>query len=128
MQQVWLPILPLNSVALGRGNCYEKEVAEAYGIGARRHFCVKVGGSLMEPMVFQVDQRKVISGGKEIYNRLREKLEPEHKGQIVAIEVDSGGYFLGRTVTEATSEARKKHPDKVFYFVRVGFPAVYVHR
>ena len=25
-------------------------------------------------------------------------------------------------------EARKKHPDKVFYFVRVGFPAVYVHR
>jgi len=82
----------------------------------------------MEPMVFQVDQRKVISGGKEIYNRIREKLEPEHKGEIVAIEVDSGDYFLGRTVMEATSEARKKHPDKVFYFVRVGFPAVYVHR
>jgi hypothetical protein len=82
----------------------------------------------MEPMVFQVDRRKVISGGKEIYNRIRDKLEPEHRGEIVAIEVDSGDYFLGRTVTEATSEARKKHPDKVFYFVRVGFPAVYVHR
>jgi len=82
----------------------------------------------MEPVVFQVDQRKVISGGKEIYNRIRRKLEPEHRGEIVAIEVDSGDYFLGRTVTEATSEARMKHPDKVFYFVRVGFPAVYVHR
>jgi hypothetical protein len=82
----------------------------------------------MEPMVFQFDQRKVISGGKEIYNRIREKLEPQHRGEIVAIEVDSGDYFLGRTVTEATSKARKKHPDKVFYFVRVGFPAVYVHR
>jgi hypothetical protein len=82
----------------------------------------------MEPKVFQFDQRKVISGGKEIYNRIRERLEPEHKGEIVAIEVDSGEYFLGRTVTEATSEARRKHPDKVFYFVRVGFPAVYVHR
>jgi hypothetical protein len=82
----------------------------------------------METMVFQVDQRKVISGGKEIYNRIRERLEPEHRGEIVAIEVDSGDYFLGRTVTEATSEARKKYPDKVFYFVRVGFPAVYVHR
>jgi len=82
----------------------------------------------MEPTVFQVDQRRVISGGKEIYNRIREKLEPEHKGQIVVIEVDSGDYFLGRTVTEATSEARKKHPDKVFYFVRVGFPAVYIRR
>jgi len=82
----------------------------------------------MEPTVFQVDQRRAISGGKEIYNRIREKLEPEHKGQIVAIEVDSGDYFLGRTVTEATSEARKKHPDKVFYFVRVGFPAVYIRR
>ncbi len=82
----------------------------------------------MEPMVFQVDQRKVISGDKEIYNRIRKKLEPEHKGEIVAIEVDSEDHFLGRTVTEATSEARRKHPDKVFYFVRVGFPAVYVHR
>lgn len=82
----------------------------------------------MEPMVFQFDQRKVISGGKEIYNRIQEKLEPKHRGEIVAIEVDSEDYFLGRTVTEATSEARKRHPDKVFYFVRVGFPAVYVHR
>jgi hypothetical protein len=82
----------------------------------------------MEPMVFQVDHRKVISGGKEIYSRIRQRLEPDHRGEIVAIEVDSGDYFLGRTVTEATNEARKKHPDKVFYFVRVGFPAVYVHR
>jgi hypothetical protein len=82
----------------------------------------------MEPMIFQVDQRKVISKGKEIYNGIRGALEPEHKGEIVAIEVDSGDHFLGRTVTEATRKARKKHPDKVFYFVRVGFPAVYVHR
>lgn len=52
----------------------------------------------MKPMVFQVDQRKVISRGKEIYDRIREKLESEHKGEIVAIEVDSGDYFLGQTV------------------------------
>lgn len=82
----------------------------------------------MEARVFQFDQRKLISEGKEIYKRIRKELEPEHKGEIVAIETESGDYFLGKTVLEATRKARQKYPDKVFYFVRVGFPAVYVHR
>jgi hypothetical protein len=82
----------------------------------------------MEPMVFQIDRKKLSSKGKAIYNGIVAKLESEHKGDIVAIEVDSGDYFLGRTVVEAGDKARKKHPDKVFYFARIGFPAVYIRR
>ena len=40
VQQVRLPLLPLNPAALGRGDCYEKEVSEAYGVGDCRQFCV----------------------------------------------------------------------------------------
>ena len=69
----------------------------------------------MEERVLQFDQRKLVSKGKEIYTKLRDELEPQHKGEIVAIEVDSGEYFFGRTVIEATGKGREKYPDKVFY-------------
>jgi hypothetical protein len=82
----------------------------------------------MEPTVFQIDRKKLSSKGREIYNRIVAELEPDHKGDIVAIEVDSGDYFLGKTVVEAGDKAREEHPDKVFYFARIGFPAVYIRR
>jgi hypothetical protein len=82
----------------------------------------------MEEKVLQFDQRKLVSEGKEIYKKLRDELEPQHRGEIVAIEVDSGEYFFGKTVIEATDKGREKYPDKVFYTVRVGFPVVYSYR
>jgi hypothetical protein len=46
----------------------------------------------------------------------------------VAIEVESGNYFVGETMTEADAKAREKYPDRVFYIVRVGRPTVYAYR
>lgn len=65
---------------------------------------------------------------KAIYDTLRGGLEAHCRGKIVAIEMESGEYFVGDTVLEAGRYARAKHPDKVFHFFRVGFPAVYVAR
>ncbi len=65
---------------------------------------------------------------KTIYGRVAEKLEPSFKGKIVAIEVESGEYFVGETVLDAAGKARVKHPDKVFHFFHIGFPSVYVWR
>jgi hypothetical protein len=56
---------------------------------------------------------------------LRSKLEPTHKGKIVVIDAESGDYFLGTTLHEANEQARKKYPNKVFYAIKVGYPAVY---
>jgi hypothetical protein len=47
-----------------------------------------------------------------------EKLEPSLKGKSVAIEVESGEYFVEETVLDAAGKARGKHPDKVFHFFR----------
>lgn len=63
--------------------------------------------------------------GEQIYqNELKEKLEKENVGKFVAIEVESKDYFIGVTQTEATLKAKKKYPDKIFYMVKIGFPAV----
>lgn len=63
---------------------------------------------------------------KAIYNsKYRKRLEPTEKGKVVAIEVESGEIFLGHTAMEAGMKARQKFPGKIFYFIRVGYPAVH---
>ena len=56
------------------------------------------------------------------------KLEKEHRGEIVAIEVGTDDYFLGKRGIEAITKARKKYPNAVFYLVKIGFPAVHKFR
>jgi hypothetical protein len=79
----------------------------------------------MTEKVLLVDKDEIVEKGQHIYEAIKDKLEPEHRGEIVAIEVETGDYFLGRRVIEATDKAREKYPDKVFYVARVGFPVVH---
>ncbi len=62
----------------------------------------------------------------EVLEKLKQ-LEPTHKGMIAAIEPDTGVYFLGKTVLEAFKKARQHCPKSLFYFVRIGYPAVDWH-
>ncbi len=75
-----------------------------------------------------VDKNELVEKGKEIYKKIKDRLEPAHKGEIVAIEVKTGDYFLGKDMVEADEKAREKYPDEVFYFNKIGYRAVYVHR
>lgn len=72
-----------------------------------------------------VADRDLVPKGKEIYAGIKDELEKEHKGEIVAINVDTGDYFLGKSVIEATDKGRQKYPDTVFYAARVGDRVVY---
>jgi hypothetical protein len=59
-----------------------------------------------------------------IYNRkYRATYERKYHGQIVAIDVGSEEAFVGKTELAALNKARRKHPDHVFYFLRVGYKA-----
>lgn len=59
-----------------------------------------------------------------IYDRrYRADFEPKYHGLIVAIEVKSGDAFIGKTEMDAIGKARKKHPDRLFFFLRVGYKA-----
>jgi hypothetical protein len=63
-----------------------------------------------------------------IYEMVRGDLEATCKGKIVAIEADSGEYFVGDTLLEAARQARTKYREKPCHFIRIGFPTVYVRR
>jgi hypothetical protein len=61
---------------------------------------------------------------EEIYtSRLRTVLEPNHVDDFVVIEPESGDYFLGKTLSEATRAARRTHPDRLTHAMRVGHRA-----
>ncbi len=62
--------------------------------------------------------------GQQIYDqRLRAKLEKTHHGEFLAIEPDSGDYFLGRSLDDAINACREAHPDRLCYGMRIGYSA-----
>src|SRR3989344_4756588 len=61
---------------------------------------------------------------KEIYEMAKPHLEGR-LWELMAIDIESGDYFLGKTTSEAHELAAKKHPDKIFYILRVGARAAY---
>lgn len=67
---------------------------------------------------------KLIQKAEEVYKtRLRPILEPDHLDEFVAIEPESGDYYLGRTLSEAVGAARRSHPDRLVHTMRVGHKA-----
>ena len=61
---------------------------------------------------------------EEYYARnLRAKLEPGHKGEYLVLDVESGDYELDSDEMAAIDRARAKHPDRLFYILRVGYRA-----
>lgn len=65
-----------------------------------------------------------VRAAEEIYaERLRDILEPDHLDEFVAIEPESGDYFLGKTLNEATRSARQSYPNRLTHAMRVGHTA-----
>jgi hypothetical protein len=63
----------------------------------------------------------LVERGRTTYRqRLASILEPSHNCQFVAVEPDSGRYFLGSTATAALVTAHGAMPNNLFYLTRVG--------
>jgi hypothetical protein len=74
---------------------------------------------MISPASESVSQR-----AKQLYEqRLRKALESSHPHEFVAIEPESGDYYLGRTLSEAIGAARSAHPDRLCHALRVGHRA-----
>ncbi len=52
--------------------------------------------------------------------RLREKLEATNPDDFVAVEPESGEYFLGKSLSEAIQAARSAYPQRLPFALRVG--------
>ncbi len=70
------------------------------------------------------NHKTLAAKARKIYNdRLKINLESCCRGQFVAVEADSGDYFLGATPLEAIKSGKKRHPEKQFHVMKVGYKA-----
>lgn len=68
----------------------------------------------------------VIQRAERLYTeRLKEDLEATHMHSYVVIVPDSGDYYVGRTLGEATAQARAAHPGRLGHIMRVGHSAAF---
>ena len=61
-----------------------------------------------------------IAKGKEVFEGIKGELEGQEG--VVAIEPESGAYFVGKTLGAANDATFAKHPDAWVYFVRINEP------
>ena len=65
--------------------------------------------------------------GDEIYERdIRSKVELDHQGEFVAIDIDTGEWELSPDALKACDRLISRLPDCQTWLVRVGHP--FVHR
>jgi hypothetical protein len=83
-------------------------------------------GIYMMPQVQKLpDIHEISKKGRKILEAISPELAKQHFGQFVAIEVDSGDYFIGETGIAATRKAQAKYPGKIFFLGRIGYRTAY---
>ncbi len=83
---------------------------------------------MMQQVQERPDTHKISKKGQRVLEAISEELEKKHFGRFIAIEVDSGEYFIGDTVIEATRKAQAKHPGKIFFLGRIGYRTAYTFK
>lgn len=64
---------------------------------------------------------EITKKGEEIYfNELKDKLEKNHNGDYMVLEVESKEHFVDKDLVHALETARAKFPDKLFFIVQIG--------
>ena len=71
------------------------------------------------------ETRSVIERSKRIYEQHKQTLEAQHRGRFVAIEPESGDYFLSDTFDDAVNAARSKYPTRLSHTIRIGHEAAF---
>ncbi len=72
------------------------------------------------------ETKSVIARAKEIYaGPLQADLESHYRDRFVAIEPESGEYFLGDTFDEAVKSARTKYPTRLSHTIKIGHDAAF---
>ena len=76
-----------------------------------------------DDLIKKADIQKIAEAGAKIYETIKLQYEPAQNGQFLAIDIESKDTYISNTSSEAVELARKAHPNKVFYVVKIGFSA-----
>lgn len=76
-----------------------------------------------DELIKKANIQKIAEEGAKIYELIKSQYEPDQNGKFLAIDIESKNTYIGNTSSEAVELARKAHPNKVFYVVKIGFSA-----
>ena len=76
-----------------------------------------------DELIKKANIQKIAEKGAKIYESIRLQYEPVENGKFLAIDIESKDIYIGNTSSEVVELARKVHPNKVFYVVKIGFSA-----
>lgn len=65
------------------------------------------------------------SRGHELYERIRPQVEEDHRGEVVAIDLDTGAYEVASDTVNAARRLHARRPEAPTWFVRVGYETLY---
>jgi hypothetical protein len=75
---------------------------------------------------YGLTKEQVVQRGREIYEReIRAKVEPEHDGEFLVVDVTTGAYEVAVDGITAARRIRKRNPEALLCFLRVGHPTAY---
>lgn len=77
----------------------------------------------MSDLIKKANIQKIAEDGAKIYEKVKSQYEPQKNGKFLAIETKGKDVFVGDSSSEAVESARKAHPNKVFYVVKIGHSA-----
>jgi hypothetical protein len=68
--------------------------------------------------------QQIADRGRAIYaEKIKNKVEPAHKGKCLILDIASGDYEIDDHEDAACNRLEARHPHGVFYLMRVGYPA-----
>lgn len=71
-------------------------------------------------------KEEVVRRGRDIYEReIRARVEPEHDGEFLVVDVTTGSYEVDESDIAASDRAVEKNPHAVLYLMRVNRLAAY---
>jgi hypothetical protein len=66
---------------------------------------------------------EIVERGQALYDQqIRDKVEPQHNGKFLVLDIETGEYEVDADSLAALERATAKHPDPALYLLRVGFP------
>lgn len=64
--------------------------------------------------------------GEEIYHRdIRSLVLPEHKGEFLTLDIETGDYEIGADDLQTVKRLRTRRSDGVLYGLRIGYTSAY---
>ena len=73
-----------------------------------------------------ISPEEIVRRGQDYYDRfLRDKREPEHRGEFLMLNIETGEYEMDKNERLAFERATTRWPSSVFYILRIGYRAAH---